>query len=161
MHRTLGFWILATGLNLACCTASAWAAPAEGNAPAAVYSSFVELRLNIASSLPAGSILTCKAEIVPGTFDEPDRGFAFFGRASGATTLRETTISPGAAALCTLEIPFSWTGNRAPRTLILRYEIDGASPAGLAVLQKGLSTALRLAPSPAVQIVHLNVVAAP
>ena len=162
MQRTLGFWIVATVLGLACgtsLTTQAWAAPAEGNAPTAAFNSFVELRFNITSSLPAGSILTCKAEIVPGIFDEPDRGFGSFGRASSTTTLRGTTIPPGPAGLCALEIPFSWPGNRAPRTLMLRYEI--VSPAGLVLLQKGISSTIYFAPSPAAQIVNLNIVAAP
>lgn len=161
MRRTLGFWMIA-GALVTCCTWLAipvWAAPAEGNAPTTVFSSFVELRFNIASSLPAGSILTCKAEIVPGVFDELDRGFASFGSASSTTTLRGTTIPPGTAGLCALEIPFSWAGNRAPRTLMLRYEI--VSPAGRVLLQKGLSSRLPLVPSPAAQIVNLNIVAAP
>lgn len=163
MHRTLGFWIVVAA-GLACCTSLATHAcggPAEGNAPVAVFNSFVELRFNIASSLPAGSILTCKAEIVPGDVDGPDRVFATIGRANGATTLRGTTIPPGSAGLCALEIPFSWAGNRVPHILLLRYEIDAVGPTGLIVLQKGRSSAIHLSPLSSGQTVNLNVVSVP
>jgi hypothetical protein len=151
MLRALCLSIVA---SLFCMTCPAWATHAEGNAPAAPLSPWVQFRFAIASSLPAGSILTCKAEIVPSP-NVFGNGAAPIAAASARTILR------GASAICALEIPFSWTGNRASRALALRYEIDAATPAGGVVLQRGLSPAVSLASSPAGPVVNLNFVAAP
>jgi hypothetical protein len=153
MLRAFGLWMFACAFSVAYPVFAATLATAGGNAPEALFVSLVQFRFNIASSMPAGSVLTCKAEIVPD--DGWARQLTPIERASGTTTLR------GAIALCALEIPFSWAGNQALRICALRYEINGISPTGAVVVLKGLCPAITLAPSPAGVVVNLHIVGAP
>jgi hypothetical protein len=70
-----------------------------------VYS--VTFNLNIASALPAGSTITCRARIVPysGGLDTRNSQFSAAPVDSAAGLAKVT----GSSATCTTEIPFSWT----------------------------------------------------
>lgn len=92
-----------------------------------VYS--ITFHLNIASKLPAGSTITCRARIAPdqeGLSLMNSRPTAFPAAAVGLATVT------GSTAICVAEIPFSWTVEGAPSGVVLSYEIDAAGYAGSA-----------------------------
>jgi len=92
-----------------------------------VYS--VTFHLNIASKLPAGSTITCRARIAPdqGGLNLMNSRLAAFPLAvAGMATVT------GSTATCVAEIPFSWTVENARGGVVLNYEIDAASAAGSA-----------------------------
>jgi hypothetical protein len=92
-----------------------------------VYS--VTFHLNIASKLPAGSTITCRARIAPdqaGLNLMNSRPAAFPVAAAGLATVTSST------ATCVAEIPFSWTVENARGGVVLSYEIDAVSYAGSA-----------------------------
>jgi hypothetical protein len=92
-----------------------------------VYS--VTFHLNIASKLPAGSTITCRARIAPdqtGLNLINSQPSAFPVAAAGMATVT------GSTATCVAEIPFSWTVENARGGVVLSYEIDAASYAGSA-----------------------------
>ncbi|MFY9854092.1 MAG: hypothetical protein WAK26_09480 [Terracidiphilus sp.] len=92
-----------------------------------VYS--VAFHLNMASKLPAGSTIICRAHIAPdqGSPDLMNSPSATFPvAASGLVTVT------GSTATCVAEIPFSWTLESARGPFILSYEIEAVSCAGTA-----------------------------
>jgi hypothetical protein len=87
-----------------------------------VYS--VTFNLNILSTLPAGSMITCRARIAPnpGRLDPRNRPPAELpAQAEGRVALN------GPTAACTAEIPFAWTVASAQGGVVLSYEIDAVS----------------------------------
>ena len=106
--------------------------PREHNpvtAVSGVYS--VTFHLNMASKLPAGSTIICRARIAPdqgGPSLMNSRSAAFPVAAAGIVTVT------GSAATCVTEIPFSWTMEGARGAVLLSYEIDAVSGAGSAPL---------------------------
>ena len=115
MKRAMCLFVLVSVLGFA---NRAWAEePEDGASP--VF--FVQFNVSVGPSLPAGSIILCKAELVPGS-SELGRAMSrrwptLHGQMTSATVLR------GPAAECALEFPFSWTGN-GPGEIAMRYEID-------------------------------------
>jgi len=91
-----------------------------------VYS--LTFNLNIATALPAGTTITCRAQIVPNQTgaELPNQQFAPIPvkRVSGVASVT------GSTANCAAEIPFSWTGMNARGGVILSYEIDAVSTSG-------------------------------
>jgi hypothetical protein len=91
-----------------------------------VYS--ITFNLNIASSLPAGTTITCRAQMVPG------QGGLNLGNPQLAATPVETAAGvatvAGSTAICAAEIPFSWTVTSAQGGVMLSYEIDAVSSSG-------------------------------
>jgi hypothetical protein len=129
MKRAICLFVLVSVLGFA--NGARAGAPAGAASP--VF--FVQFNVSVGPSLPAGSIILCKAELVPGA-NELDRATSrrwptLHGQVTSATVLR------GPAAECALEIPFSWTGNAGPDEIAMHYEIDaigrpGALPVVLA-----------------------------
>ncbi len=117
----------------------------RGGGPAQVSGVYsVTFNLTIASTLPAGATITCKAQIVPSQT-------GFMGLNSQAAIPVETATGvatvTGSTATCAVEIPFSWTVNGAQNGASLSYEIDAVNISGsLPVLlrtsaQQGVSEA--------------------
>jgi hypothetical protein len=104
--------------------------PREHNpvtAVSGVYS--VTFHLNMASKLPAGSTIICRARIAPdlgGPNPMNSRSAPFRVAAAGIVTVT------GSTATCVAEIPFSWTVEGARGAVLLSYEIDAVSDAGSA-----------------------------
>src|SRR5208282_2759124 len=102
--------------------AAAWSGPVtehRGGGPTAengVYS--LTFNLTIASTLPAGSTITCKAQIVPSqaVIGPIQQTPVPMEMAAGVATVT------GSTATCTVEIPFSWTVNSARNGVSLSYE---------------------------------------
>ena len=92
-----------------------------------VYS--VTFHLNIASKLPAGSTITCRARIAP---DQDGLNLLNSQPAAFAVAAEGTATVTGSTATCVAEIPFSWTMENARGGVLLSYEIDAASYAGAA-----------------------------
>ncbi|MGA2886876.1 MAG: hypothetical protein ABSE51_02415 [Terracidiphilus sp.] len=95
-----------------------------------VYS--VTFNLNLASTLPAGTMITCRARIVPNQ-GGPNLLNQHLDAIPVETTTDVATVT-GAKATCTTEIPFSWTVISAQGGLTLSYEIDAVSGSGSAPL---------------------------
>lgn len=93
-----------------------------------VYS--VAFNVNLASALPPGATLLCRAKVVPNAlpFNSFDRSMLPTG--SGVASIH------GSTATCWVEIPFAWTLNGASssaslyREAALSYEIDAVSASG-------------------------------
>lgn len=100
--------------------------PSGPMAVSGVYS--VIFHLNLASTLPAGSILTCRARLAPisGALDLRNLQLAATPVAAGQVSVT------GATATCAAEIPFSWTVTSPPGGVELFYEIDAVSIQGAA-----------------------------
>jgi hypothetical protein len=99
-----------------------------------VYS--VTFHLNIASTLPAGTTITCRARIAPNPEGLDLRNPQ--PTAAPATGLATVT---GSTATCAAEIPFSWTVTGGQGGLatgqdgfVLSYQIDAVSNSGSAPL---------------------------
>ena len=92
----------------------------------------VTFNVNIASTLPAGATIVCKAQIVPsqggGGFLNHQLAAVPVETAAGLATVT------GSTATCAVEIPFSWTVNGAQSGVSLSYEIDAVSSSGSAPL---------------------------
>ncbi|HUD55326.1 MAG TPA: hypothetical protein VMR02_08875 [Terracidiphilus sp.] len=150
MKRAICLFVLVSVLGFA---NRAWAgAPAGAASP--VF--FVQFNVSVGPSLPAGSIILCKAELVPGS-NELDRATSrrwptLHGQVTSATVLR------GPATECALEIPFSWTGNAGPDEIAMHYEIDAIGHPGAlpVVLAEGVRTGIRIAGPPAASFVRLG-----
>jgi hypothetical protein len=84
-----------------------------------VYS--VTFNLSIASTLPAGSTLVCKAQIAPNM--QQNYYFSQMQAVPVEAAWSVATIS-GTTATCAIEIPFSWTLSSVSNTATLAYEID-------------------------------------
>ena len=134
----------------------AWAGALENGPPTASAVSFVQFNAIVGSALPEGSIILCKAELVPSSNEsgagEGQHRLTPLAEATIARTLRSST------AECALEIPFSWTGNTGRSEIAVHYEIDAISRPGATpvVLARGAETGLRIAKSPATSFVHLT-----
>jgi len=104
-----------------------------------VYS--VTFNLSIASRLPAGTTISCRAQLVPFT-----GGQALLNprvAALPAKTATGLTMVTGSTATCATEIPFSWTAASARGGVVLNYEIDAVSSSGGAlIVHKTLGVAL-------------------
>jgi hypothetical protein len=120
-------------------SAIGWAVPLRAASPSLdaneVHRNLIRLDINLRSTLLSGSIVLCKAELVPeaGALTESKHFFAA-GVAAG-----------GSSRVCALEIPLCWTGNSLPSNVTLRFEIDAAKSPGapLVALRRGvLRTAL-------------------
>jgi hypothetical protein len=91
-----------------------------------IYS--LTFNLNIASALPAGTTITCRAQIVPN-----QGGFDPRNQQPAAIPVRIVTglaALTGSTAICAAEIPFSWTVMSAQGGAVLSYEIDAVSNSG-------------------------------
>jgi len=143
-------------VSLLGCAGLAWAAPPERRVPLNSGVSFIHFNLRVASTLPAGSIILCKGELVPAA-NQFDRG-ASRSRLTPLAPAATRTVLRGSTAECALEIPFSWTGNGGQSDVALRYEIDAVTHAGAptAVLQRGVEPVVRLVPSPTAGVVRLG-----
>jgi hypothetical protein len=101
-----------------------------------VYS--VTFNLSILSTLPAGTMITCRAQISPNQGGRDLRN----GQPSAipASVVGRVALT-GSKATCAAEIPFAWTVTGAQGGLMLRYEIEAVSGSGVAPLQVRSSTA--------------------
>jgi hypothetical protein len=86
----------------------------------------VVFHLNLAATLPAGSILTCRARLtpIPGGLDLSNAPLSATPVAAGQVSVT------GSTATCAAEIPFSWTVTSPPSGVELIYEIDAVSLQG-------------------------------
>jgi hypothetical protein len=119
---------------LLCATLLAWMAARAAGVPQpsgliavrGVYS--VIFHVNLASTLPAGSIITCRARLapIPSGLDLRSAPLAASPVAAGQVTVNSST------AICAAEIPFSWTMTSSPGGVELFYEIDAVSLQGAA-----------------------------
>jgi hypothetical protein len=92
-----------------------------------VYS--VTFNLNILSTLPAGTMITCRAQIAPNQAGLDLRNRTLAARPAAAAGRVAVT---GSTATCMAEIPFAWTVANARGGVILRYEIEAVSGSGVA-----------------------------
>jgi hypothetical protein len=120
-----------------------------------VYS--VTFNLTVASTLPAGSTIVCKAQVSPNVQQ------GYFGVTNQAVPVESafgTATVSGSTATCAVEIPFSWTLSSSSSSATLAYEIDaynanGTLPSVVRVSsQSGLSETLPA--SGATETVTLN-----
>ncbi|MGO9317415.1 MAG: hypothetical protein ACLPXT_14740 [Terracidiphilus sp.] len=108
----------------------------EVRGPSATVSGvyLVTFHLNILSTLPAGSTITCRARITPNSagldLRNPNQSVTPAAAAGQATVT-------GPTATCAAEIPFAWTlasGQDGLATgqggMVLSYEIDAVSNSG-------------------------------
>ena len=88
----------------------------------------LNFNLNIASALPAGTTITCRAQIVPNQAgaELPNQQLALIP----VRTVSGMASVTGSTANCAAEIPFSWTVMSARGGVILSYEIDAVSNSG-------------------------------
>jgi hypothetical protein len=91
-----------------------------------VYS--LTFNLNLATQLPAGTTITCRAQVVP---NQPaiDSG----NRQPAVVPVRATAGQASVAgpnATCATEIPFSWTVTSERGGAVLSYEIDAVNNSG-------------------------------
>jgi len=112
-------------------SATAWPALAAdqsgGTVPAVVSGAYsVTFNVNVATALPAGATITCRAQIVPNQppFENAARPMIPVRAASGVVGVI------GSKATCAVEIPFSWTVNNARSGVALSYEIDAVGGYG-------------------------------
>jgi hypothetical protein len=143
-------------VSLLGCAGLAWAAPPERRAPLDSGVSLVRFNLSVAATLPAGSIILCKGELVPAA-NQFNGGASRF-RPTPLASDTSRTVLRGSTAECALEIPFSWTGNGGQTDVAVRYEIDALTRPGVlpVVLQRGVEPAFHLAPSPTAGVVRLG-----
>lgn len=124
------------------------ARPARAASPTAVSSpahrSLVRLNFSFYSTLPSGSMILCKAQLVPdsgGSSRGTPPPAVLSQRATGATMLL------GPSATCSVEIPLCWTGD-LPSAMTVRYEIDAATRPGMPiVLRRGVQAAIPITPA--------------
>jgi hypothetical protein len=118
---------------LLCLALLAWTAASAAGLPqprvgpiavSGVYS--VTYHLNLASTLPAGSTITCRARMapIPGVPDLRNPQLAATPVSAGQVSVT------GSTATCAAEIPFSWTVTTPPGGIALYYEIDAVSLRG-------------------------------
>lgn len=84
--------------------------------------------LNLATTLPAGTTITCRARIVPnqGGLNPGSQQLS----AMPVGTVTGLAAMTGSTATCAQEIPFSWTVTNAPNGVVLSYEIDAVNNSG-------------------------------
>jgi hypothetical protein len=124
--RTLLFPLL---VSLAAAAGSA--APAAdqraSSGPAALSGSYnLTFTMRLDAIPQAGSVILCKARIAPNLpgFQNLAHGMAPAGSATGIATFS------GNAALCSVQIPFSWAAGDIQGGVALSYEIDAVSAGG-------------------------------
>jgi hypothetical protein len=94
--------------------AAAAAGPASG-----VLS--VRLQWDGALPLPAGTLVACRARVVP---------LLQRGASANLQPAEASVQVPGSAGQCALEIPLAWRGSGAPAAVTVVYEMDAISVAG-------------------------------
>jgi hypothetical protein len=92
----------------------------------------VTFNLNIASRLPAGTMITCRAQISPthGLLDLLNQQFTSIPTGTAVGRI----VVTGSTATCAAEIPFSWTVTGGPGGVMLSYEIEAVTNTGLTPL---------------------------
>jgi hypothetical protein len=113
-------------------SAPAWSRPVADHrgAPTAVSGAYsITFNLNIESTLPANSTITCKAQIVPAgaNLNSFNSQFAAVPLESAGGVASVT----GSTATCVVEIPFSWTVDSSRGGVSLSYEIDADNAPGV------------------------------
>lgn len=83
----------------------------------------VHFNVNIASTLPAGAVIVCKARIAPNAQALPPD-------AAPVQTATGVGVLSGSSATCAVEIPFSWTVKNAQDGVIFNYEIQAVAASG-------------------------------
>jgi hypothetical protein len=91
-----------------------------------IYS--LTFNLRIASTLPAGTTITCRARIAPNQGGIELRNQQRPPAPVGAVTALASVTGP--TATCAEEIPFSWTVLNARGGVVISYEIDAVSNSG-------------------------------
>ena len=112
---------------------------ADPSTPSAVSGSYaVHFNINIASTLPAGAVIVCKARIAPNL--QGLLSLALPDAAPVQTAAGVATVS-GSTATCAVEIPFSWTVRNSRGGVALSYEIEAVDASGsLPVLLRATSS---------------------
>lgn len=113
---------------LASAAAATWAQQQRANSTTVSGTYSVVFNLNLLSTLPAGTTITCRARIAPnpGGLDQGNSQ----GSAAPVETAAGVALVTGSTATCAAEIPFSWTVESARGGVALSYEIDAFSNAG-------------------------------
>ncbi len=96
------------------------------NTASGVYA--VTFTISVTSTLPANSIMICKAQIVPS-----QGGMEGFNYLMNAVPLESAAVAAtvsGNTATCALQIPFSWAVSGNQTGVQLSYEIDAVNPVG-------------------------------
>lgn len=104
------------------------AVPERPSTPLAVSGAYaVQFNVNIASTLPAGAVIVCKARIAPNL-----QGLPSLAQPDAAPVQTATGVGAvsGSAATCAVEIPFSWTVRNAQSGVALSYEIEAVGTNG-------------------------------
>jgi hypothetical protein len=101
---------------------------ADPSIPSAVSGAYaVHFNVNIASTLPAGAVIVCKARIAPnpqGPGSPAPSDTALAQSATGMATVSRSTAN------CAVEIPFSWTVRNTQGGVALSYEIQAVDANG-------------------------------
>ncbi len=103
-----------------------WAGLPMPGSPLGVGRSYViRFNLNVASTLPARTTVTCRVRIVPNL---PGQG-SVSGQPAAAPVEAATGVTEvnGSTATCAVEIPFSWMLSNTPSGAVLSYEIEALS----------------------------------
>jgi hypothetical protein len=134
--RTLFIFLVASLTS-----AQAWgltAADGVSQTPASLNGAYV-LRFNVfaGSTLESGSTVTCRAwihykiAVLDGVLIP-----AAVVSVSGRTAAGGSTATP---VTCAIEMPLSWTTNRAPQGMVLSYEVEALPAAGLQLATRVVS----------------------
>jgi len=128
MSPILTPWLLCVAL-LTSASALAAGVPELRGSPiqvSGVYS--LTFNVRIASTLPAGTTITCRARIAPnqGGIDLRNQQIP----AIPVGTVTAFAAATGPTATCAEEIPFSWTLLSTRGGVVLSYEIDAVSSSG-------------------------------
>jgi hypothetical protein len=91
-----------------------------------VYS--ITFHLDMASNLPAGSTILCRARIA---HDQGEPNLMNSLSAAFPVAVAGIATVTGSTATCVAEIPFSWTVDGARGGVLVSYEIDAVSDRGL------------------------------
>lgn len=97
----------------------------SSTAVSGVYS--LTFNLRFAATLPAGTMITCRARIVPNQGAADPRGQQ---PANPVGTVMGLAVGGGSTATCATEIPFSWTMTSERNGVVLSYEIQAVSNSG-------------------------------
>jgi|SRR5579863_3635678 len=127
MRSALGFAVLLLTLG-----SLGPAHAASGSDPRRVHQSLLRLSIRFDSTVPSGSLVVCKVALISG------------GSGAGPSPKAIVRLVPDpASGVCALEIPLRWTGNIAPSTVAIHYEIDAVVRAGAlpVVLRSGIEAA--------------------
>jgi hypothetical protein len=121
--RTLPLFLLALPIFLA--AAAPAASLRDESVPISVSGVYsVAFNVNLASALPAGTTLLCRAKVSPNA--SPFNGFSrnIFPSQAGVAAIN------GSMATCWVEIPLAWTQNDTSNGAALSYEIQAVSDSG-------------------------------